>query len=119
MKYLNENAIEYDVVYNGAKCVTLTTENKKNQFKIKFMDSLNFIPMALAKFPKTFAQPELCKGYFPHFFNKDENQDYVGSIPCQDDYGADFMKPAAREAFMTWHQEQVDNNTYLIFVMKS
>ena len=67
LKFLNENAIEYDVVYNGAKCVTLATENKKNQFKIKFMDSLNFIPMALAKFPKTFAQPELCKGYFPHF----------------------------------------------------
>ena len=110
LKFLNENAIEYDVVYNGAKCVTLATENKKNQFKIKFMDSLNFIPMALAKFPKTFAQPELCKGYFPHFFNKDENQDYVGPIPCQDDYGVNFMKPAAREAFMTWHQEQVDNN---------
>ena len=110
LKFLNENAIEYDVVYNGSKCVTLATENKKTQFRIKFIDSLNFIPMALAKFPKTFAQPELCKGYFPHFFNKDENQDYVGPIPCQDDYGVNFMKPAAREAFMTWHQEQVDNN---------
>ena len=110
LKFLNENAIEYKVIYNGTKCVTLATENKKNQFKIKFIDSLNFIPMALAKFPKTFAQPELCKGYFPHFFNKDENQDYVGPIPCQDDYGVNFMKPAEREAFMSWHQEQVDNN---------
>ena len=112
MKYLNENAIEYDVIHNGAKCVMLTTKKNQNSFKIeiKFIDSLNFIPMALAKFPKTFAQPELCKGYFPHFFNKDENQDYVGPIPCQDDYGVNFMKPEAREAFMTWHQEQVDNN---------
>ena len=110
LKFLNENAIGKNVIYNGAKCVMLATENKKTQFRIKFIDSLNFIPMALAKFPKTFAQPELCKGYFPHFFNKDENQDYVGPIPCQDDYGADFMKPAAREAFIAWHQEQVDNN---------
>ena len=112
LKFLNENAIGYKVTYNGAKCVTLTTDKKRNTFKIriKFMDSLNFIPMALAKFPKTFAQPELCKGYFPHFFNKDENQDYVGPIPCQDDYGVNFMKPEAREAFMTWHQEQVENN---------
>ena len=110
LKFLNENTIGYEVTYNGAKCVTLTTGKKKSQFKIKFIDSLNFIPMALAKFPKTFAQPELCKGYFPHFFNKDENQDYVGPIPCQDDYGVNFMKPAEREAFMTWHQEQVDNN---------
>ena len=114
MKYLNQNAIPYEVIHNGAKCVTLTTKTKQKRklfkIEIKFMDSLNFIPMALAKFPKTFGQDELCKGYFPHFFNKDENQDYVGPIPCQDDYGADFMKPEAREKFMTWHQEQVDNN---------
>ena len=112
LKFLNENTIGYKVTYNGAKCVTLTTDKKKYPFKIriKFIDSLNFIPMALAKFPKTFAQPELCKGYFPHFFNKDENQDYVGPIPCQDHYGVNFMKPEAREAFMSWHQEQVDNN---------
>ena len=106
IKFLNENAITYNIIYSGAKCVTMTIE----MFDIKFIDSLNFIPMSLAKFPKTFAQPELCKGYFPHFFNKDENQDYVGSIPCQDDYGVNFKKPAEREAFMSWHQEQVDNN---------
>ena len=114
LKYLNKAAIPYDVIHNGAKCVTLTTKTKQKrklfQSEIKFIDSLNFIPMALAKFPKTFGQDELCKGYFPHFFNKDENQDYVGPIPCQDDYGADYMKPEAREKFMTWHQEQVDNN---------
>ena len=106
IKFLNDNAIKYDVTYNGAKCVTLTVE----MFKIRFIDSLNFIPMALAKFPKTFAQPELCKGYFPHWFNKDANQDYVSPIPCQDDYGVNFMKPAEREAFIAWHQEQVENN---------
>ena len=106
IKFLNENAIDYRVTYNGAKCVTLTIA----MFNIKFIDSLNFIPMGLAKFPKTFAQPELCKGYFPHFFNKDENQDYVGPIPCQDDYGVNYKKAAEREAFMSWHQEQVDNN---------
>ena len=72
LKHLNKNAIPYDVIYNGAKCVTLTTKTKQKrklfQIEIKFIDSLNFIPMALAKFPKTFAQDELCKGYFPHFF---------------------------------------------------
>ena len=114
MKFLNQEAIPYDVIHNGAKCVTLTTKTKEKrklfQIEIKFIDSLNFIPMALARFPKTFGQDELCKGYFPHFFNKDENQDYVGPMPCQDDYGVNYMKPEAREKFMTWHQEQVDNN---------
>ena len=114
LKYLNNAAIPYEVIHNGAKCIMLTTKTKQKrklfQIEIKFIDSLNFIPMALARFPKTFGQDELCKGYFPHFFNKDENQDYVGPIPCQDDYGADYMKPEAREKFMAWHQEQVDNN---------
>ena len=113
IKYLHEQAVACDAIYNGTKCVTLKPKTKKShQFKIriKFIDSLNFIPMALAKFPKTFGQDELCKGYFPHFFNKDENQEYVGPIPCQDDYGVNYMKPEAREKFMTWHQEQVENN---------
>ena len=113
LKHLHENAVGCEAIYNGAKCVTLKTNTKKShqlKINIKFIDSLNFIPMALARFPKTFGQDELCKGYFPHFFNKDENQDYVGPIPCQDDYGVNYMKPEAREKFMTWHQEQVDNN---------
>ena len=113
LKFLNENAIPCTVIYNGTKCMMLETKTRKShQFgiRIKFIDSLNFIPMALGKFPKTFAQPELCKGYFPHFFNKDENQEYVGPIPCQHEYGADFMKPEVREKFMTWHQEHVENN---------
>ena len=113
VKHLDQEAIPYEVIYNGAKCMTLTTKRKgKKQFavEIKFIDSLNFIPMPLAKFPKTFGLDELCKGYFPHYFNKDENQEYVGPLPCQEDYGVNGMKPEAREKFLTWHQEQVENN---------
>ena len=115
LNHLDQQAIPYEVIYNGAKCMTLTTKRKGKKRKlfaveIKFIDSLNFIPMALARFPKTFGLDELCKGYFPHYFNKDENQDYVGPIPCQEDYGANSMKPEAREKFLTWYQEQVENN---------
>ena len=105
-RHLIQNGIHYDNIYNGAKNLTL----KVTSWDIKFIDSLNFIPMALAKFPKTFGQEELCKGYFPHFFNKDENQNYVGPIPCKEDYGVNFMKPEEREAFIAWHDEQVANN---------
>ena len=104
--FLIQNAIHYDVIYRGAKSLSLTIP----MFNIKFIDSLNFIPMALAKFPKTFGQDELCKGWFPHAFNKEENQNYIGPIPCQNDYGVNFMKPGEREAFMAWHDEQVANN---------
>ena len=100
--FLNKNAIKYEVILRGAKILSMTIP----MFNMKFIDSLNFIPMSLAKFPKTFGMTELCKGYFPHLFNKEENQNYVGPIPCQADYGANFMKPEAREAFLVWHKEQ-------------
>ena len=105
-KFLNENVIHYEIIYRGAKILSMTIP----MFNIKFIDSLNFIPMSLAKFPETFGQDELCKGYFPHLFNKDGNQNYVGPIPCQNDYGVNFMKPAGRKAFMAWHQGKVENN---------
>ena len=104
--HLVQNAIHYEIIYRGAKSLSM----KVPDWDIKFIDSINFIPMALAKFPKTFGQDELCKGYFPHAFNKDENQNYVGPIPCQNDYGVNFMKPGERDAFIAWHDEQVANN---------
>ena len=105
-EFLIDNAIHYEIIYRGAKSLSMTV----SLFNIKFIDSINFIPMSLAKFPKTFGQDELCKGYFPHMFNKEENQNYVGPIPCQNDYGVNFMKPGEREAFIAWHDEQVANN---------
>ena len=34
----------------------------------------------------------------------------MGPIPCQNDYGVNFKKPAERKAFIAWHNEQVENN---------
>ena len=104
--YLNKNAIKYEIILRGAKILMMTIP----MFNIKFIDSLNFIPMALSQFPKTFGKTELCKGYFPHFFNKEENQNYIGPIPDVDYYSPKTMKPQAREAFLAWHQEQVESN---------
>ena len=104
--YLNKNAIKYEVILRGANILSMTIP----MFNIKFIDSLNFIPMALSQFPKTFGKTELCKGYFPHFFNKEENQNYIGSIPDVEHYSPNTMKPEAREAFLAWHKEQVESN---------
>ena len=104
--FLNKNAIKYEVILRGAKILSMTIP----MFNIKFIDSLNFIPMSLSQFPKTFGKTELCKGYFPHLFNKEENQTYVGPIPPVPYYSPNTMKPEAREAFLAWHKEQVENN---------
>ena len=104
--YLNKNAIKYEIILRGAKILSMTIP----MFNIKFIDSLNFISMALSQFPKTFGKTELCKGYFPHFFNKEENQNYIGPIPDVDYYSPKTIKPQAREAFLAWHKEQVESN---------
>ena len=104
--YLDKNAIKYEVILRGAKILLMTIP----MFNMKFIDSLNFIPMSLSKFPKTFGMPELCKGYFPHLFNKEENQDYIGPIPDVGYYSHNTMKPEARKAFLAWHKEQVESN---------
>jgi len=59
---------------------------------VRVIDTLNFIPMPLATMPKTFGEKELSNGYFPHFFNKAANSDYVGPLPEPATYGADAMK---------------------------
>ena len=104
--FLNKNAIKYEVILRGAKILSMTIP----MFNMKFIDSLNFIPMSLSKFPKTFGMTELCKGYFPHLFNKEENQNYIGPIPPVAYYSPNTMKPEARETFLAWHKEQVESN---------
>ena len=64
MSYIINNLIPTDkfpeVLLNGSKLLII----KFNGLKI--IDSINFIPMALSKLPKTFGLSELKKGYFPH-----------------------------------------------------
>jgi hypothetical protein len=73
-QYLRENGVIPEVIMRGAKILSMYIP----MLKIKFIDSLSFIPMRLADFPKTFGLDELAKGYFPHLFNKTENQNYIG-----------------------------------------
>ena len=69
---------------------------------IKFVDSLCFIPMKLADFPKTFSLNELAKGYFLHYFNIKANQNYEGPLPDAIYYNPDGMTPGDRTKFYTW-----------------
>jgi hypothetical protein len=72
-QYLHENGVIPEVIIRCAKILTLYVP----MLKIKFIDSFSFIPIRLADFPKTFGLNELAKVYFPHLFNRKENQKYV------------------------------------------
>lgn len=70
------------------------------------IDSINFLPMALAKLPKMFELKELRKGHFPHLFNKKENQNTIlDGLPDLQYYNPDAMKPDDRKKFLIWYNE--------------
>ncbi|XP_046583695.1 uncharacterized protein LOC124290898 [Haliotis rubra] len=62
--------------------------------------------MKLASVPKAFGLTELKKGYFPHWFNLKENQNYVGAFPDPHMYGVDYIGAKDRDAFLSWYGQQ-------------
>ena len=96
--------LQPDQLVNGAKILSLSLAD------LRFLDSLSFLPMPLAAFPKAFGLQELKKGFFPHFFNTQDHQDYIGPIPAQDYYDPRGMSPARKAEFEAWHAERRAEN---------
>ena len=106
LKWLVDQGIKPYCIYNGAKIMFMEIP----KLSIRFIDSLNFLQMPLKSFPKTFGMSELKKGYFPHYFNKEYNKDYVGTIPSKKHYGYNQMKKDERTQFLKWYEERVREN---------
>ena len=120
LQFLYQNAVVPTIVPNGAKIMCLTIPH----CKIKIIDSINFLPMALSKLPKTFGFNELKKGFFPHLFNRKENQNVVmDTLPDISFYNPDSMKPEAKEEFLAWYEkhrnDHFDFQTELLEYCKS
>ena len=83
---------------------------------IVFMDSLNFLPMALRDLPKAFGLPAQ-KGFYPHYFNTAANLTYVVEYPEVSYYGVDTMKSQERSDFLAWyeeHRQDVFDNKHML-----
>ncbi|XP_061178357.1 uncharacterized protein LOC133186998 [Saccostrea echinata] len=107
VSYMYENAILPEVIMNGSKFMSI----KVPHLKMKFIDSTNFIPMALSKIPKAFNLSELAKGYFPHLFNKRENQHIIlDRLPDMNYYNPEGMMPDDRQNFMLWYDEHKNDS---------
>ncbi|ESO94411.1 hypothetical protein LOTGIDRAFT_239760 [Lottia gigantea] len=101
MQTVHKHAIAApEVIMTGGKVMTLSIGC------LKFVDSLNFLPMPLRNMPATFGLTEMKKGYFPHFFNKPENASYVGPYPPQETCDPDGMNAKEREKFLKWYHER-------------
>ena len=109
LNYILHNFLPSDVAPSvlsvGSKILSISFQS------VKFIDSYSFIPTSLENFSKTFNIHELKKGYFPHLFNKLENQKYKGEYPCKSFYGFDFFSPQKRQQFLSWY-DLVKNNHF-------
>ena len=104
MNYIVSNILPNEklpeIVLNGGKILVINFAN------VTIKDSINFIPMALAKLPKCFDLREMKKGYFPHFFKTPENKNYIGKIPAPEFYGYKYMSVDEGKKFLDWHKKQ-------------
>lgn len=98
-EYLYQNTtIKPKNVYAGSKIMLLEIPD----YKIRCVDSLNFLTMPLASFPKTFGVKELAKGFFPHFFNTSKNFYYEGKVPALRYFGYNQLSTNKREELVKW-----------------
>jgi len=94
---------EATTILRGTKPIQLTVFGGR----LVIMDSLNHLPGSLSKLAKDFGVPEE-KGYFPHLFNKPENQNYVGPLPDESFYCHAFSAKTEKDiiAFKEWYTSQ-------------
>lgn len=94
------------IIMSGSKIMYMKVMENLN---ITFLDSINFLPMGLAKLPKSFGLSELRKGFFPHLYNRKENQNKVDSChPPLEMYSPDTMSGEGRKAFLAWYEKNKD-----------
>ncbi|XP_018573827.1 uncharacterized protein LOC108912895 [Anoplophora glabripennis] len=97
---LTKTDLTPELIMRGTKIISMVVEN------VKFLDSLNYFPMPLTKLPKAFGLgDDFKKGYFPHLFNTEENQNYVGPLPAVEYYSPDTMKEEDRKKFLSWYED--------------
>jgi hypothetical protein len=78
---------------NGLKIMAIQMD------KTIFLDTLNFIPMKLAKYPEAFNLTNAEKFTYPYLFNTDANLNYIGPLPAKEMYGLDSMSAKEVEKF--------------------
>ena len=92
-----------ETIYAGQKIMSINVKG----LRIRFIDSLCFIPLPLKKFPKTFGHTELKQGFFPHWFNTKENRKYIGLMPPRKEFKCNGFKEADRNEFNKWYDKKV------------
>ena len=101
LNHLISNNHAPKLVVKGNQIIMLKYNNRR------FVDSLSFLPMPLAAFPKAFGlDAGLSKGMFPHGWNVPEH--YGTQLPCLppiDYYGIETMRDEDMGRLLGWYEE--------------
>ena len=104
--YLLGNSIVPQIMFKGTKIMFCHVSHGLN---ITLLDSLNFLPMALAKLPKSFGLSEMKKGYFPHLYHTldlftQPKRLHLKHLPPAHYYDPESMPSNKRQDFYQWYQ---------------
>jgi len=84
---------------NGLKIMCMKMEHRM------FLDSVSFLSCTLGKLHEAFGLTA-CKSSYRHYFNTEENLDYVGPILDVSYYGLNEMREKERREFLAWYESQ-------------
>ena len=115
LDYLIRHGIEPHISSDGLKLLIVKIGGS---LRMRLIDSLNFLQISLAEFPRTLGLPETLgsKGYFPHFFTSPETLHYsqIG-LPSKEDYGMNDMSVEGKQKFEVWYENRERSKPFFDF----
>jgi hypothetical protein len=105
LQWCIKHGLDPDMIIRQGSRITYMHFKKLN---IIFIDTLHFFNEGLRNLPEIFGIKETVKGYFPHHFNSEEHQNYIGVIPDIKYVGCNNMKVEDLPDFNKWYLEQAD-----------
>ena len=88
-----------DQIMNGLKIMCMRMEH------MLFLESVSFLPFSLRWLSEAFGLT-VAKSWYPHYFNTEENLDYIGPLPDVSYYGVNEMGEGERSEFLEWYEKQ-------------
>ncbi|XP_063773246.1 uncharacterized protein LOC134909855 isoform X1 [Pseudophryne corroboree] len=99
MRQLIKEKLKTSVLAQGGKLLCIMVSD----LNIRFIDSLNFLPMCLSRLPKAMGFGGL-KGHFPHFINTAANKNYIGAMPDIQHFFMQYMMEPEKVEFKEWYE---------------
>ena len=109
LKQFYKNSSKYvpNLVINGTLLMQMLV--KTTDVELKFIDSVNFIPAPLRKFPTLFGFND-SKTFFPYSFVNEETIYYRGVIPARTFYDVPANETLSFNEFYEQQQQYANNN---------